>query len=134
MSQGVPVLTPDALLHGNPPTPACCGGTPPPTPSPPSPHPKSYGSVGGGLLRLHSTYRHDLKIYSSDEGRVQMSAAAFVQVGGCRSGGEGAFCARARGLFKRAPVRVGPCDARPAPRAAFQPQLAPRKKEHGKTA
>ena len=23
-----------------------------------------------GLLRLHSTYRHDLKLYSSDEGRV----------------------------------------------------------------
>lgn len=22
-------------------------------------------SAGGGLLRLHSTYRHDLKIYSS---------------------------------------------------------------------
>lgn len=28
---------------------------------------------GTGLLRLHSTYRHDLKIYSSDEGRVQVS-------------------------------------------------------------
>ena len=39
-----------------------------------------YGPAGGGLLRLHSTYRHDLKIYSSDEGRVQMSAAAFTQV------------------------------------------------------
>ncbi|KAJ9526580.1 hypothetical protein QJQ45_017659 [Haematococcus lacustris] len=38
-----------------------------------------YGSAGGGLLRLHSTYRHDLKIYSSDEGRVQASAAAFAQ-------------------------------------------------------
>ncbi len=38
-----------------------------------------YGPAGGGLLRLHSTYRHDLKIYSSDEGRVQMSAAAFTQ-------------------------------------------------------
>ena len=25
------------------------------------------------------TYRHDLKIYSSDEGRVQTSAAAFTQ-------------------------------------------------------
>jgi len=23
----------------------------------------------GGLLRLHSTYRHDLKCYTSDEGR-----------------------------------------------------------------
>ncbi|KAL5976672.1 Inositol hexakisphosphate and diphosphoinositol-pentakisphosphate kinase vip2 [Asimina triloba] len=34
---------------------------------------------GMGLLRLHSTYRHDLKIYSSDEGRVQMSAAAFAK-------------------------------------------------------
>ncbi|KDO72461.1 hypothetical protein CISIN_1g0016361mg, partial [Citrus sinensis] len=36
-------------------------------------------SEGTGLLRLHSTYRHDLKIYSSDEGRVQMSAAAFAK-------------------------------------------------------
>ena len=26
-------------------------------------------SSGGGLLRLHSTYRHDLKCYTSDEGR-----------------------------------------------------------------
>lgn len=32
-----------------------------------------------GLLRLHATQRHDLKIYSSDEGRVQMSAAAFAR-------------------------------------------------------
>ena len=31
------------------------------------------GDEVGGLLRLHSTYRHDLKIYSSDEGRVQAS-------------------------------------------------------------
>ena len=38
-----------------------------------------FGPAGGGLLRLHSTYRHDLKIYSSDEGRVQTSAAAFTQ-------------------------------------------------------
>ena len=38
-----------------------------------------YGPAGNGFLRLHSTYRHDLKIYSSDEGRVQMSAAAFTQ-------------------------------------------------------
>lgn len=37
------------------------------------------GPTGGGLLRLHSTYRHDLKIYSSDEGRVQTSAAAFTK-------------------------------------------------------
>ena len=35
---------------------------------------------GGGLLRLHSTYRHDLKMYASDEGRVQMTAAAFAKV------------------------------------------------------
>eukprot|EP00924_Labyrinthula_sp_SR-Ha-C_P014582 snap_masked-scaffold_34-processed-gene-2.6-mRNA-1 protein AED:0.01 eAED:0.01 QI:0/0/0/1/1/1/2/0/1110 len=33
----------------------------------------------GGLLRLHSTFRHNLKIYSSDEGRVQVTAAAFVR-------------------------------------------------------
>lgn len=35
---------------------------------------------GCGLLRLHSSYRHDLKIYASDEGRVQMTAAAFAKV------------------------------------------------------
>ena len=40
-----------------------------------------YASLPGcGLLRLHSTYRHDLKIYASDEGRVQMTAAAFAKV------------------------------------------------------
>ena len=33
----------------------------------------------GGLLRLHSTYRHDLKCYTSDEGRCQKSAAAFLK-------------------------------------------------------
>ena len=33
----------------------------------------------GGLLRLHSTYRHDLKCYSSDEGRCQKTAAAFLK-------------------------------------------------------
>jgi hypothetical protein len=38
-----------------------------------------YPGESVGLLRLHSTYRHDLKIYSSDEGRVQMTAAAFVK-------------------------------------------------------
>ena len=42
-----------------------------------------YGqSPGLGLLRLHSTFRHDLKIYASDEGRVQMTAAAFAKVRG----------------------------------------------------
>ncbi|XP_074614886.1 inositol hexakisphosphate and diphosphoinositol-pentakisphosphate kinase 2-like isoform X2 [Acropora palmata] len=39
-----------------------------------------YSKLSGcGLLRLHSTYRHDLKIYASDEGRVQMTAAAFAK-------------------------------------------------------
>ncbi|XP_065175495.1 inositol hexakisphosphate and diphosphoinositol-pentakisphosphate kinase 2-like isoform X1 [Sycon ciliatum] len=39
-----------------------------------------YGALpGSGLLRLHSTYRHDLKIYASDEGRVQTTAAAFAK-------------------------------------------------------
>lgn len=33
----------------------------------------------GGLLRLHSTYRHDLKCYTSDEGRCQKTAAAFLK-------------------------------------------------------
>ncbi|XP_023370068.1 inositol hexakisphosphate and diphosphoinositol-pentakisphosphate kinase 1 isoform X2 [Otolemur garnettii] len=37
------------------------------------------GFPGCGLLRLHSTFRHDLKIYASDEGRVQMTAAAFAK-------------------------------------------------------
>ena len=39
----------------------------------------TQGTQGLGLLRLHSTYRHDLKIYASDEGRVQMTAAAFAK-------------------------------------------------------
>ena len=30
---------------------------------------------GGGVLRLHSTFRHDLKIKTSDEGRVMKTAA-----------------------------------------------------------
>lgn len=34
-----------------------------------------YLGEGPGLLRLHSTYRHDLKIYSSDEGRVQVNGS-----------------------------------------------------------
>lgn len=42
-----------------------------------------YASLpGSGFLRLHSTYRHDLKVYASDEGRVQMTAAAFTKVVG----------------------------------------------------
>eukprot|EP00929_Paragymnodinium_shiwhaense_P112030 TRINITY_DN80281_c0_g1_i1.p1 TRINITY_DN80281_c0_g1~~TRINITY_DN80281_c0_g1_i1.p1 ORF type:complete len:1126 (+),score=268.93 TRINITY_DN80281_c0_g1_i1:143-3520(+) len=32
-----------------------------------------------GLLRLHATQRHDFKVYSSDEGRVQMTGAAFTR-------------------------------------------------------
>lgn len=43
------------------------------------------GTQGLGLLRLHSTFRHDLKIYASDEGRVQMTAAAFAKVCFCFS-------------------------------------------------
>ena len=43
-----------------------------------------YASLpGSGFLRLHSTYRHDLKVYASDEGRVQMTAAAFTKVYVC---------------------------------------------------
>uniref|UniRef100_K1QI48 Inositol hexakisphosphate and diphosphoinositol-pentakisphosphate kinase n=1 Tax=Magallana gigas TaxID=29159 RepID=K1QI48_MAGGI len=38
-----------------------------------------FESPGLGFLRLHSTFRHDLKIYASDEGRVQMTAAAFTK-------------------------------------------------------
>ncbi|XP_059057152.1 inositol hexakisphosphate and diphosphoinositol-pentakisphosphate kinase [Achroia grisella] len=41
--------------------------------------PGDGGTQGLGLLRLHSTFRHDLKIYASDEGRVQMTAAAFAK-------------------------------------------------------
>ncbi len=35
--------------------------------------------AGGGILRLHSTFRHDLKIKTSDEGRVMKTAAAFAK-------------------------------------------------------
>ena len=34
---------------------------------------------GEGLIRLHNTYRHDLKTYSSDEGRCQKTAAGFLK-------------------------------------------------------
>ncbi|XP_053991375.1 uncharacterized protein LOC128883241 [Hylaeus volcanicus] len=37
------------------------------------------GDEEGGLLRLHSTFRHDLKIYTSDEGRCQVTSAAFTK-------------------------------------------------------
>jgi len=33
----------------------------------------------GALNRLHNTLRHDLKIYSSDEGRCLKTAAAFTK-------------------------------------------------------
>lgn len=45
----------------------------------PGGHGDYAGNQGLGLLRLHSTFRHDLKIYASDEGRVQMTAAAFAK-------------------------------------------------------
>lgn len=34
---------------------------------------------GAGLLRLHATFRHDLKIRTSDEGRVMKTGAAFTK-------------------------------------------------------
>ena len=40
---------------------------------------KDEPSSRGGLLRLHSTYRHDLKAYTSDEGRCQKTAASFLK-------------------------------------------------------
>jgi glutathione synthase/RimK-type ligase-like ATP-grasp enzyme len=36
-------------------------------------------NANGGVLRLHATYRHDLKIKASDEGRVMKTAAAFAK-------------------------------------------------------
>jgi len=36
-------------------------------------------TAGGGILRLHSTFRHDLKIKTSDEGRVMKTAASFAK-------------------------------------------------------
>lgn len=32
-----------------------------------------------GLIRLHNTYRHDLKTYTSDEGRCQKTAGEFLK-------------------------------------------------------
>ncbi|KAL5257711.1 hypothetical protein ACHWQZ_G012583 [Mnemiopsis leidyi] len=44
------------------------------------PNKNDYSALpGSGFIRLHSTYRHDLKIYASDEGRVQTTAAAFAK-------------------------------------------------------
>ena len=38
-----------------------------------------YPGDPNGLLRLHSQFRHDLKVYTSDEGRCQLTAAAFAK-------------------------------------------------------
>ncbi|PHJ23350.1 histidine acid phosphatase superfamily protein, partial [Cystoisospora suis] len=38
-----------------------------------------YPGDSAGLLRLHSTFRHDFKIYTSDEGRCQVTSAAFTK-------------------------------------------------------
>ena len=38
-----------------------------------------YINCNEGLLRLHSTYRHDMKVYSADEGRCQRTAASFTK-------------------------------------------------------
>ena len=40
-------------------------------------YPSSLGD--GGILRLHSTYRHDLKCYSAEEGRCLKTAASFLK-------------------------------------------------------
>ncbi|PFH36029.1 histidine acid phosphatase superfamily protein [Besnoitia besnoiti] len=40
---------------------------------------KLYPGDSAGLLRLHSTFRHDFKIYTSDEGRCQVTSAAFTK-------------------------------------------------------
>lgn len=42
-------------------------------------YPNNKNEDEDGLLRLHSTYRHDLKVYSSDEGRCMKTGAAFLQ-------------------------------------------------------
>ena len=36
-------------------------------------------SSTGGLLRLHSTYRHNLQCLASEEGRCLKTAAAFLK-------------------------------------------------------
>ena len=39
----------------------------------------TYQDETCGLLKLHSTYRHDLKCYSADEGRCLKTAASFLK-------------------------------------------------------
>ena len=51
--------------------------------------------ICGGFLRLHSTSSSDLKIYASDEGRVQMTAAAFTKGQERMNGRAGNACFRA---------------------------------------
>lgn len=41
---------------------------------------QSFYPKDEGLLKLHQSFRHDLKVYASDEGRVQMTAASFSRV------------------------------------------------------
>ena len=36
-----------------------------------------YPGEEDGVLRLHASYRHDLKIYASDEGRVQVGFLSY---------------------------------------------------------
>jgi inositol hexakisphosphate/diphosphoinositol-pentakisphosphate kinase len=38
-----------------------------------------YPTQNDGIVRLHSSYRHDMKVYSSDEGRCVQTAAAFCK-------------------------------------------------------
>ena len=41
-------------------------------------YPSSLGD-GTGIVRLHNTYRHDLKCYSAEEGRCLKTAASFLK-------------------------------------------------------
>eukprot|EP01040_Poterioochromonas_malhamensis_P002256 gene2256-2398_t len=42
-------------------------------------YPNDNDNDNRGVIRLHATYRHDLKIKASDEGRVMKTAAAFAK-------------------------------------------------------
>lgn len=42
-------------------------------------YPNTEEEEGMGLLWLHATYWHDLKIYASPEGRCQKTTAAFTK-------------------------------------------------------
>ena len=71
-----------------------------------------YPNPKGGILRLHSTFRHDLKIRTSDEGRVMKTAAAFTK---------GLLELEARSLGAGENARVRACCSRTA--AARAPLL-----------